>query len=61
MARPYSNDLRERAAATASGRSCREVAVLFDVSVASVVKCRSGSERRGVRRRGRPDRRTVRA
>lgn len=39
MARPYSNDLRERvAAATATGRSCREVAALFDVSVASVVK-----------------------
>ena len=39
MARPYSNDLRERvAAAAASGRSCREVALLFDVSVASVVK-----------------------
>jgi len=39
MARPYSNDLRERAAATAlSGRSCREVASLFGVSVASVVK-----------------------
>jgi transposase len=39
MARPYSNDLRERvAAATATGRSCREVSRLFDVSVASVVK-----------------------
>jgi transposase len=39
MARPYSNDLRERvAAATSAGRSCREVASLFDVSVASVVK-----------------------
>ena len=39
MARPYSNDLRERAAtAVASGRSCREVASLFGVSVASVVK-----------------------
>ncbi len=36
MARPYSNDLRERV--VASGRSCREVAALFDVSVASVVK-----------------------
>ena len=34
MARPYSNDLRERvASAVAGGRSCREVAVLFDVSV----------------------------
>ena len=39
MARPYSNDLRERVAlAVASGRSCREVALLFGVSVASVVK-----------------------
>ena len=39
MARPYSNDLRERvAAAVAGGRSCREVASLFGVSVASVVK-----------------------
>ena len=39
MARPYSNDLRERvAAAVLSGRSCREVAGLFGVSVASVVK-----------------------
>jgi transposase len=39
MARPYSNDLRERVvAALASGRSCREVAVIFGVSVASVVK-----------------------
>jgi len=39
MARPYSNDLRERVAlAVASGRKCREVAALFQVSVASVVK-----------------------
>lgn len=39
MARPYSNDLRERAAAAvAAGRSCREVASVFGVSVASVVK-----------------------
>ena len=39
MPRPYSNDLRDRvAAAVASGRSCREVAGLFGVSVASVVK-----------------------
>lgn len=38
MARPYSNDPRERvAAAVTTGRSCREVATLFDVSVASVV------------------------
>ena len=39
MARPYSNALRERvAAAVLSGRSCREVAGLFGVSVASAVK-----------------------
>lgn len=39
MARAYSNDLRERAATLVStGRSCREVASLFGVSVASVVK-----------------------
>ena len=39
MARPYSNDLRERVAvAVASGRTSREVAVIFGVSVASVVK-----------------------
>ena len=39
MARPYSNDLRERAATlVVSGRSCREVASLFGVSVASVVR-----------------------
>lgn len=39
MARPYSNDLRERVAGSvASGRSCRETARLFGVSVASVVK-----------------------
>jgi transposase len=39
MARPYSRDLRERVvAAVVSGRTCREVAALFDVSVASAVK-----------------------
>lgn len=39
MARPYSYDLRERVVATAAGgRSCRAVAELFGVSVASVVK-----------------------
>src|SRR6188768_473643 len=39
MPRAYSNDLRERAAAAvSSGRTCREVASLFGVSVASVVK-----------------------
>ena len=39
MARPYSQDLRDRVvAAVASGRTCRATAVLFGVSVASVVK-----------------------
>jgi transposase len=39
MPRAYSNDLRERVAASmVSGRSCRETAALFGVSVASVVK-----------------------
>ena len=36
MARPYSQDLRERA--VAGGHTCRAVAALFGVSVASVVK-----------------------
>lgn len=39
MARPYSLDLRERVVrAVRSGRSCRAVADVFGVSVASVVK-----------------------
>ena len=39
MARPYSLDLRERVVASVEGgRSCRETAGLFRVSVASVVK-----------------------
>src|SRR4029077_4361775 len=39
MARAYSLDLRERVVASvARGKSCRTVAALFDVSVASVVK-----------------------
>jgi transposase len=39
MARPYSNDLRERVAlAVMAGRTCREVAALFGVSVSSAVK-----------------------
>jgi transposase len=39
MGRHYSNDLRERvAAAVLSGRTCRAVASLFSVSVASAVK-----------------------
>lgn len=39
MARPYSLDLRERVVASvARGQSCRAVAAVFGVSVASVVK-----------------------
>ena len=39
MARPYSSDLRERVAASVlGGRSCRDTARLFGVSVASAVK-----------------------
>ena len=39
MARPYSQDLRERVVSSvASGRTCRVTAALFGVSVASVVK-----------------------
>lgn len=39
MARPYSLDLRERAVArVAAGESCRTVAKVFKVSVASVVR-----------------------
>ena len=39
MARPYSNDLRERVARSIlSGRTARETARLFGVSVASAVK-----------------------
>jgi transposase len=39
MARPYSQDLRDRLiGSVASGRTCRATAALFGVSVASVVK-----------------------
>jgi transposase len=39
MPKPYSDELRERVAASVlNGRSCRETAALFGVSVASVVK-----------------------
>ena len=39
MAKAYSDDLRARVAASVvSGRTCRETAALFAVSVASVVK-----------------------
>ena len=39
MARPYSQDLRDRVVASvAGGRTCRVTAALFGVSVASVVK-----------------------
>src|SRR3979490_2090736 len=40
MARPYSQDLRDRVVGSVgAGRSCRATAALFGVSVASVVKC----------------------
>ena len=39
MARPYSNDLRERVvAAMGAGESCRSVAARFGVAVSSAVK-----------------------
>jgi len=39
MARPYSQDLRDRVVSSvAGGRTCRATAALFGVSVASVVK-----------------------
>ena len=39
MARPYSQDLRDRVVGSvASGRSCRATAALFGVSIASVIK-----------------------
>jgi transposase len=39
MARPYSQDLRDRVVSSvASGRTCRATAALFGVSVATVVK-----------------------
>ena len=39
MARPYSNDLRERVVASVlSGESCRSVAARFGVAVSTVVK-----------------------
>ena len=39
MARPYSQDLRDRVVGSAAaGRTCRATAALFGVSVASVVK-----------------------
>src|SRR5215510_14170097 len=39
MARPYSQDLRDRVVSSVvSGRTCRATAALFGVSVASVVK-----------------------
>lgn len=46
--RPYSLDLRERVVASvAGGRTCRETARLFEVSVASVVKWAQRKRRTG--------------
>lgn len=48
MARPYSLDLRERVvAAVESGRTCRDVAASFGVSVSSVVKWSLKARRTG--------------
>src|SRR6185295_17159964 len=48
MARPYSLDLRDRVVASVEGgRSCRETARLFGVSVASVVKWSQRKHRTG--------------
>ena len=48
MARPYSLDLRERVvAAASSGRTCRDVAAHFGVSVSSVVKWSQRARRTG--------------
>ena len=48
MARPLSNDLRERVvAAVDGGESCRSVAARFDVAVSSVVKWSQRQRRTG--------------
>ena len=48
MSRPYSVDLRDRAVSSVeSGRSCRETARLFEVSVASVVRWSQRKRRTG--------------
>jgi transposase len=58
MTRPYSLDLRERVVArVAAGDSCRQVASLFGISVASVVKWAQRKRRTGsaaARPMGRP-------
>ena len=48
MSRPYSLDLRDRVVSSVEGgRSCRETARLFEVSVASVVKWSQRKRRTG--------------
>ena len=48
MSRPYSLDLRDRVVASVEGgRTCRETARLFEVSVASVVKWSQRKRRTG--------------
>jgi len=48
MARPYSLDLRKRVvSALKSGRSCRQVAKIYKVSVASVVRWSQRERRTG--------------
>ena len=45
MARPYFLDLRERVVTlVARGETCRPIAAVFDVSVASVVKTMGGKQ-----------------
>ena len=61
MARAYSSDLRERVvAAVGDGQSCRQVAAVFRVSVASVVKWSQRARQTGSpaawRQGGRPGR-----
>lgn len=63
MPKPYSDDLRERVVASVlNGRSCRETASVFGVSVASVVKWSQRQRASGsaaARRMGRPSGRAL--
>lgn len=62
MPKPYSDDLRERvAAAVMGGRTCREVAALFSVSVSSVVKWTQRLRRTGSAASRPPHRRRLRS
>lgn len=62
MPAPYSDDLRERvAAAVIGGRTCREVAALFGVSVSSAVKWSQRLRRTGSAGSCRPGRKQPRS